>query len=57
MAKSIEQTANLITENNNCLPQTNYINFGEICKNNYPEADRLRFLTFAIPVPYCAKIE
>ena len=29
-----------------------YVHFGEICKNIYPGADRLKFLTFVIPLPY-----
>ena len=36
-----------------CLSITNLIDFGEICKNIYPRADRLTFLMFAIPLPYC----
>ena len=42
----------LKNNNNSCLPKTSYMNYCEICKNIYPQADRLTFLTFAIPVPY-----
>ena len=32
--------------------KTSYVHLGEICKNIYTGADRLKFLTFVIPLPY-----
>ena len=43
---------NLINRNNSCWFKAKYIYFCDIFENIYPQADCLRFLVFAIPVPY-----
>ena len=42
----------MINCNYRCLSITNSFDFVEIFKNIYPQADRLTFLMFAIPLPY-----